>query len=200
MAIAAFASQELRWAGALDEVKERLGVLFGRIEPRRAVFSYLDGLLSGIERKTGWQLAERVGDPGPWRIQAVLGRGHWDGDATRDLVRNYVMEKLGADDGVLVVDETGFVKKGEHSVGVARQYSGTAGKIENCQIGVFLGYVSPRGRAGIDRALFVPREWTDDSARCAAAGVPLGTVYRTKPEIAQEMLLRALDAGIRAAW
>ena len=145
MAIASYADRELRWARALDEVKERLGALFGRIEPRRAAFSFLDGLLSGVERKTGWQLAERLGDPGPWRIQAVLGRGHWDADAARDLVRTYVIEKLGTDDGVLVVDETGFVKKGEHSVGVARQYSGTAGRIENCQIGVFLGYASRRG-------------------------------------------------------
>ncbi len=200
MAIAAFASQELRWAGALDEVKERLGVLFGRIEPRRAVFSYLDGLLSGIERKTGWQLAERVGDPGPWRIQAVLGRGHWDGDATRDLVRNYVMEKLGADDGVLVVDETGFVKKGEHSVGVARQYSGTAGRIENCQIGVFLGYASRLGQALIDRRLYLPQQWAADPARREQARVPDDTAFATKPQIACELLGAALDAGVPCAW
>src|SRR5713101_9973958 len=200
MAIAAFASQELRWAGALDEVKERLGVLFGRIEPRRAVFSYLDGLLSGIERKTGWQLAERVGDPGPWRIQAVLGRGHWDGDATRDLVRNYVMEKLGADDGVLVVDETGFLKKGQHSVGVARQYSGTAGRIENCQIGVFLAYASSQGHALLDCALYLPKDWTNDRERCQSAGVPEKQPFATKPQLARQLLTRAFEAQVPAAW
>src|SRR6266478_4290281 len=159
----AIAIQDSGWARSLEEVKERLGVLFARIEPRRAVWAYLDGLLSGVERKTGWQLAERAGDPGPWRIQAVLGRGRWDADATRDLVRSYVVGHLGAEDGVLVVDETGFVKKGDHSVGVARQYSGTAGRIENCQIGVFLGYASRRGHALIDRRLYLPEEWMADA-------------------------------------
>ena len=200
MAIATFASRERGWARALDEVKERLGVLFGRIEPRRAAFSYLDGLLRGIERKTGWQLAERVVDPGPWRIQAVLGRGRWDADSARDLVRNYVMEKLGADDGVLVVDETGFVKNGEHSVGVARQYSGTAGRIENYQIGVFLGYASRRRQALIDRRLYIPQEWAADTGRREQAQVPDDITFATKPQIARELLGAALDAGVPCAW
>jgi SRSO17 transposase len=200
MAIAALASAELDWARTLDEVKERLGILFGRVEPRLAAFSYVDGLLSGIERKTGWQLAERVGDPGPWRIQAVLGRGRWDAEAARDLVRTYVIEKLGAEDGVLVVDETGFVKKGEHSVGVARQYSGTAGRIENCQIGVFLGYASRRGQALIDRRLYLPQEWTADAARCEQAQVPQDITFATKPQIARELLSDAFDAGVPCAW
>jgi len=200
MAIASYADRELRWAHALEEVKERLGALFGRIEPRRAAFSFLDGLLSGVERKTGWQLAERLGDPGPWRIQAVLGRGHWDADAARDLVRTYVVEKLGADDGVLVVDETGFVKKGEHSVGVGRQYSGTAGRIENCQIGVFLGYASRRGQALIDRRLYLPQEWATNAARREQARVPDDITFATKPQIACELIGAALDAGVPCAW
>ena len=200
MAIASYAHRELRWAQALEEVKERLGALFGRIESRRAAFSFLDGLLSGVERKTGWQLAERLGDPGPWRIQAVLGRGHWDADAARDLVRTYVIEKLGATDGVLVVDETGFVKKGEHSVGVARQYSGTAGRIENCQIGVFLSYASRRGQALIDRQLYLPQEWATDAARREQARVPDDITFATKPQIACELISAVLDAGVPCAW
>src|SRR5512146_2774874 len=162
MAVGVSAVRESRWGRALEEVKERLGVLFERIEPRRAVWAYIDGLLSGVERKTGWQLAEQAGDRGPWRIQAVLGRGRWDAEAARDLVRSYVVERLGCGDGVLVVDETGFVKKGEHSVGVARQYSGTAGRIENCQIGVFVGYASRHGHALIDRRLYLPEAWVVD--------------------------------------
>lgn len=199
MAIA-HADRELRWAGALEELKQRLGALFGRIEPRRAAFSFLDGLLSGVERKTGWQLAERLGDPGPWRIQAVLGRGHWDADAARDLVRTYAIEKLSADDGVLVVDETGFVKKGEHSVGVARQYSGTAGRVENCQIGVFLGYASRHGQALIDRQLYLPQEWSTDSVRREQARVPDDITFATKPQIACALLSAALDADVPCAW
>ena len=199
MAIA-HADRELRWAGALEELKQRLGALFGRIEPRRAAFSFLDGLLSGVERKTGWQLAERLGDPGPWRIQAGLGRGHWDADAARDLVRTYAIEKLGADDGVLVVDETGFVKKGEHSVGVARQYSSTAGRVENCQIGVFLGYASRRGQALIDRQLYLPQEWVTNAARRERARVPDNVTFATKPQIACALLSAALDAEVPCAW
>jgi SRSO17 transposase len=200
MAIASYADRELRWAHALEEVKQRLGTLFGRIEPRRAAFSFLDGLLSGVERKTGWQLAERLGDPGPWRIQAVLGRGDWDADAARDLVRTYVIEKLGADDGVLVIDETGFVKKGNHSVGVARQYSGTAGRIENSQIGVFLGYANRHGQALIDRRLYLPQEWASDATRREQACVPDDITFATKPRIACELLTAALNAGVPCAW
>ena len=141
-----------------------------------------------------------MGDRGPWRIQAILGRGRWDAEAARDLVRTYVIEKLSADDGVLVVDETGFVKKGEHSVGVARQYSGTAGRIENCQIGVFLGYASCRGQALIDRRLYLPQEWTVDAARCAQAQIPDNVVFATKPQIARELLSAAFDADVPCAW
>jgi SRSO17 transposase len=200
MAGGAVAIEELRWGRAIEDVKERLGGLFGRIEPRRAVWAYLDGLLSGVERKTGWQLAERAGDPGPWRMQAVLGRGRWDAEAARDLVRSYVMENLGSPDGILVVDETGFVKKGKHSVGVARQYSGTAGRIENCQVGVFLGYASRRGHALIDRRLYLPEEWTADVERCRATEVPDDRVFATKPAIARELIAAALDAGVPCAW
>lgn len=196
----ALAVQESRWARSLEAVKERLGALLRRIEPRRAAWAFLDGLLSGVERKTGWQLAERAGDAGPWRIQAVLGRGHWDAEAARDLVRSYVIENLGAKDGVLVIDETGFVKKGEHSVGVARQYSGTAGRIENCQIGVFLGYASRHGHALIDRRLYLPETWAADAARRRKAHIPDDVAFATKPAMARAMIAPALDAGVPCAW
>lgn len=196
----ALAVQESQWARSLDAVKARLGALLGRIEPRRAVWAFLDGLLSGVERKTGWQLAERAGDAGPWRIQAVLGRGHWDAEAARDLVRSYVIENLGAKGGVLVIDETGFVKKGEHSVGVARQYSGTAGRIENCQIGVFLGYASRHGHALIDRRLYLPETWAADAARRRKAHIPDDVAFATKPAMARAMIATALDAGVPCAW
>lgn len=200
MAVGVSAVRESRWGRALEEVKERLGVLFERIEPRRAVWAYIDGLLSGVERKTGWQLAEQAGDRGPWRIQAVLGRGRWDAEAARDLVRSYVVERLGCGDGVLVVDETGFVKKGEHSVGVARQYSGTAGRIENCQIGVFVGYASRYGHALIDRRLYLPEAWVADAGRCRQARVPDDITFATKPAIARALITKALDAGVPCAW
>jgi SRSO17 transposase len=187
-------------AHGIEEMAEWLGPHFRRAAAHRHAADYLRGLIAEVERKNGWQLAEQAGYDHPRGIQRVLDRYAWDVDAVRDDLRSYVVAELGHPQGILVVDETGFLKHGTKSVGVARQYSGTAGKIENCQIGVFLGYVSPKGRAGIDRALFLPREWTDDPARGAAVGVPPGTTYRTKPEIAQEMLLRALGAGVRAAW
>jgi SRSO17 transposase len=162
--------------------------------------AYLRGLLSDAERKNGWQLAEHAGYPQPRAIQRVLDRSVWDADAVRDDLRTFVVEALGAPDGVLVVDETGFLKQGTKSVGVKRQYSGTAGRIENCQIGVFVGYASANGRAGIDRALYLPQEWATDPARRAAAGVPADVIFQTKPQLARAMLERALEAGVPAAW
>ena len=151
-------------------------------------------------RKTGWMRAEAAGDPGPWRQQAILGRGRWDADALRDVVRDYVVEHLAADDAVLVIDETGFLKQGRASCGVSRQYTGSAGKITNCQIGVFAAYVSRHGHAFIDRALYLPKTWTDDPARMAAAHVPDGTTFATKPALAVEMIERAIAAGVPFAW
>jgi SRSO17 transposase len=188
------------WAADLGALAARLGRHFARAEPRRWALAYLQGLLSPLERKNGWQLAEAAGATTPYGVQHLLGRAVWDADAVRDELRAYVVEQLGAPDAVLVIDETGFLKKGDRSVGVQRQYSGTAGRIENCQIGVFLATATPQGHAFLDRALYLPKSWTDDPARCRAAGVPAAAAFRTKPELAQAMLERALDAGVPAAW
>src|SRR4051794_15600876 len=151
-------------------------------------------------RKTGWMRAEAAGDPGPWRQQAILGRGRWDADALRDIVREYALEHLAEDDAVLVVDETGFLKQGKASCGVARQYTGSAGKITNCQIGVFAAYVSRHGHGFIDRALYLPKAWTSDPARMAGAHVPPDTFFATKPVLALAMIARAIAAGVPFAW
>lgn len=181
-------------------VAERLRPSFRREAAHRHACAYLRGLLGGAERKNGWQLAEELGYRHPRSIQRVLDRSAWDADAARDALRAYVVAALGDPEGVLVVDETGFLKQGRHSAGVKRQYSGTAGRIENCQIGVFLAYASAKGRAGLDRALYLPREWADDPERRAAAGVPADAAFRTKPQLALAMLERALDERVPAAW
>src|SRR3954471_1724769 len=157
------------WASSLREVKARIKLLFTQERVAASAGLFLDGLLGNERRKTGWMRAEAAGDPGPWRQQAPLGRDRWDADALRDMVREYVVEHLADDDAVLVVDETGFLKQGKSSCGVARQYTGSAGKITNCQIGVFAAYVSRHGHAFIDRALYLPKAWTSDPARTAAA-------------------------------
>jgi SRSO17 transposase len=157
-------------------------------------------LLGDVERKNGWQLAEHVGYAHPRTIQRVLDRSAWEAGEVREDLREFVLEHLADPDGVLVVDETGFLKKGSKSCGVARQYSGTAGRIENCQIGVFLGYAGAKGRAGLDRALYLPREWAEDPERRAEAGVPEAVEFRTKPQLALEMITRALDAEVPARW
>src|SRR5437868_4571323 len=171
------------WAASLREVK-------GRMRP----------LFTEERRKTGWMRAEAAGDPGPWRQQAILGRGRWDADALRDIVREYALEHLAADDAVLVVDETGFLKQGKASCGVARQYTGSADKITNCQIGVFAAYVSRHGHGFIDRALYLPQAWTSDPARMAGAHVPPDTFFATKPVLALAMIARAIAAGVPFAW
>jgi SRSO17 transposase len=188
------------WAEELTAVAERVGGHFPRLEPRRRALGYVRGLLSDIERKNGWQLAELLGEPTPDGVQHLLGRAEWDAEAMRDELTRYVSDSLSHADGVLVVDETGFLKKGSKSVGVARQYSGTAGRIENCQIGVFLGYATPRGRALLDRALYLPKEWTVDPKRCREAGVPRGVRFATKLVLARQMIERALAAGVPARW
>ena len=184
----------------VDGAAARLRRHFRRRAGHRHAVAYMRGLLGDAERKNGWQLAEHAGYRHPRTIQRVLDRSAWAADEVRDDLRAYVAAELGDPDGVLVVDETGFLKKGTRSCGVARQYSGTAGRIENCQIGVFLGYASPKGRAGVDRALYLPRAWADDPARRAAAGVPEAVAFRTKPQLALEMIEAALAAGVPARW
>lgn len=188
------------WAGSLAAVQQRIGSRFARSEQRQRVRAYLDGLLSPVERKNGWQLAERAGEVTPYGMQRLLAGAKWDADAVRDDLRAYVMDYLGDPAAVLVIDETGFVKQGTKSVGVKRQYSGTAGRIANCQIGVFLTYASPRGHVLLDRALYLPHEWAEDADRRAEAGVPDDVTFATKPELARQLLERALDAGVPATW
>ena len=188
------------WAASLREVKARMRPLFTQERVAASAGLFLDGLLGEERRKTGWMRAEAAGDPGPWRQQAILGRGRWDADALRDIVREYAVEHLAEDDAVLVVDETGFLKQGKASCGVARQYTGSAGKITNCQIGVFAAYVSRHGHGFIDRALYLPQAWTSDPARMAGAHVPPDTVFATKPALALAMIDRAIAAGVPFAW
>lgn len=200
MSIADWSGTSLPWFAELTSLKDRLVHLFRRSETREQVGRYLDGLIGGVERKNGWQLAEYAGDEAPWRMQAVLGRGFWDAERARDICRDYVVERLGDASGVLILDETGFVKKGKHSVGVARQYSGTAGRIENCQIGVFLGYASRKGHALIDRRLYLPKHWAEDTELREKAHVPDDVVFATKPKIGIMMVEAALDAGVPCSW
>jgi SRSO17 transposase len=188
------------WAAGLQALHARIAGRFARTEPRRRVLAYLKGLLGNVSRKNGWQLAEHAGERTPDGMQRLLATADWDPDLVRDDLRAYVVEHLGDPGAVLVVDETGFLKKGTTSVGVQRQYSGTAGKVDNCQLGVFLAYASRKGRAMVDRELYLPERWTDDPARCRAARVPEQVGFRTKPLLAQLMLERALDAGTPAAW
>ncbi len=166
------------WAWSLRDVRARMRPLFHQKRVAASAAEFLDGLLGNEPRKTGWMRAEAAGDPGPWRQQAILGRSQWDADALRDMVRDYVLETLADDNAVLVIDETGFLKQGKASCGVARQYTGSAGKITNCQIGVFASYVSRHGHAFIDRRLYLPKEWTDHPARLKAAHVPQDVGFR----------------------
>ena len=184
------------WASSLREVKGRLSPLFGQKRVAASAEQFLDGLLGNEPRKTGWMRAEAVGDPGPWRQQAILGRGRWEAEALRDMVREYALETLADREAVLVIDETGFLKQGKASCGVARQYTGSAGKITNCQIGVFASYVSRHGHAFIDRALYLPKEWTDDPERMTAAHVPETVGFATKHQIARRMIARAIAAKL----
>lgn len=188
------------WADGLEEIRELIGPRFARSEPRENAVAYVRGLLSDEERKNSWTLSERAGQTLPDPMQRLLSTTDWDPDALRDDLRSYVVKHLGSADSVLIVDETGFLKKGKRSAGVARQYSGTAGRIENCQIGVFLSYATPAGRTLLDRELYLPREWTADADRCAAAGIPADQTFATKPELAGTMIERALDAGVPAKW
>ncbi len=188
------------WAASLRDAKARRRPLFTQDRVAASAGVFLDGLVGEERRKTGWMRAEAAGDPGPWRQQAILGRGRWNAAALRDLVRGYVVEHLADGDAGLVIDETGFVKQGKASCGVTRQYTGSAGKITHCQIGGFAAYVSRHGHAFIDRALYLPRAWADDPVRRAAAHVPQHIAFATKPHLARAMAERAIAAGVPFAW
>lgn len=194
------AAQVRAWADEIEAVGELIGGRFARSEPRQRAVGYVRGLLSGTERKNGWQLAEHLGDPTPDGVQHLLARAGWDADAVRDDLVGYARGHLGHPDGVLVVDETGFLKKGTKSCGVARQYSGTAGRVENCQVGVFLGYATKKGRALLDRALYLPKGWAGDADRRKEAGIPKGVAFATKIVLARRMIDRAAAAGVPAKW
>src|SRR5947207_13110888 len=195
-----FSSPEELWTRLFDQLCERMGPCFSRSETREGVKAYLRGLLSPIERKNGWQLAEEAGLPTPYSMQYLLNRAVWESDEVRDVLQTYVREMIARFGGMLVIDETGFLKKGKKSVGVQRQYSGTAGRIENCQIGVCLTYASQAEHTLVDRALYLPKSWTQDPERCRAAHVPEEVIFATKPELAARMLWRTLDAGLTAVW
>jgi SRSO17 transposase len=194
-------------AAVLEQGQAEFEALFARIAPRfyreearERAKRYLGGLLGPVQRRNAWQLAEHLGELNPDGVQRLFNAARWDADPVRDDLQQYVVEHLGDDQAVLVVDETGFLKKGTKSVGVQRQYSGTAGRIENCQIGVFLAYASPKGRTFLDRELYLPREWVEDPQRRTEAGVPAAVAFATKPQLARRMLERALEAGVPAAW
>jgi SRSO17 transposase len=189
-----------QWDQEFVTLYHYLAPAFARAEPRMRVRDYLLGLLHHLERKNSWTLAEQMGERDPHGVQRLLNQTQWDVGWVRDILCSYVVEHLGDPAGILVLDETGFLKKGNHSAGVARQYSGTAGRIENCQVGVFLAYSTPRGYAFIDRSLYLPQEWTADPARYQQAHIPLDTPFATKPELGQQMLQRACAAGVPARW
>ena len=194
------ANDVTKWRDELESVSGRIGLRFVRPEVRQRAQVYLELLLANVPRKNGWQLAEHAGDATPKNIQHFLGRARWDADEVRDDLQQYVVKHLAQKNGVLIIDETGFLKKGTKSAGVGRQYSGTAGRIENCQIGVFLAYRSSRGHALIDRELYLPKVWCDDRGRCDEARIPETKEFATKPALARQMLKRAVQAGVPARW
>lgn len=189
-----------RWRRTIDLVIDSFAGRFCRVEPRRAAAGFVTGLLADLEIKTCWQVAEQAGHARPDAMQRLLYRAKWDADAVRDDVRQVVVDRLGDPDGVLVVDETGDLKKGVHSVGVQRQYTGTAGRIENAQVGVFLAYASRHGHALIDRRIYLPKSWTDDRGRCEQAGIPDKITFATRSELADDMITAAVNALVPARW
>jgi SRSO17 transposase len=189
-----------QWLGELDRFCARIGRRFGRAEPRSRASRYMRGLAAGLDRRNGWTIAEHAGEVGPDGMQRLLRRADFDVDGVRDDLRELVVQHLGDPDAVLVIDDTGFLKKGRRSAGVQRQYSGTAGRTENCQIGVFAAYVAAAGHALIDRQLYLPQSWTEDRDRCRRAGIPDEVEFITKPRMAIAMLQRAIDAGVPFGW
>jgi SRSO17 transposase len=193
-------SPEELWMSMFISVCERIGTRFARSETREGVKAYLKGLLSPVERKNGWQLAEEAGLSTPYSMQYLLNRAVWNSDEVRDVLQAYICEMMADPNGVYILDETGFLKKGNKSVGVQRQYSGTAGRVENCQIGVFLAYASHASHTLVDRRLYLPKSWIQDPARSGEAHVPEKVNFATKPELAAQMVWHALDAGLPAKW
>jgi SRSO17 transposase len=184
----------------LDELMIRIGPRFRRVEPRRRSRAFVLGLLAGLPRKNCWTIAEHAGDTTPDGMQHLLSRARWDADGVRDELRGFVVEHLGDPDAVLVADETGDLKKGSATAGVQRQYTGTAGRIENAQVAVYLGYAAQGGHALIDRELYLPKSWTGDQARCQAVGIPDDVEFATKPQLARRMIERAIAAGVPFGW
>jgi SRSO17 transposase len=195
-----FERKQSQLRAALEAAAARLAPHFSNPAARVTAAVYLQGLLSQVERKNSWQLAEAAGLANPYGFQHLLGRAHWDAEAVRDEHRQDVLAGLGQEDAVAAIDETGFIKKGDKSAGVARQYCGASGKLDNCQVGVFLSWQTAKGHALLDRALYLPQEWTDDPERCRAAGIPEEVTFATKPELARRLVERALEAGARPAW
>jgi SRSO17 transposase len=193
-------TQVVQWAQALAHLHARIAARFARPEPRHRALKYLQGILSSIERKNGWQLAEHAREARPDGMQRLLSSAVWDSDGVRDDLRSYVLEQLGQESAILVIDETSFPKQGQKSAGVGVQYCGTTGQVENCQVGVFLSYVTARGHTLIDRELYLPLDWTEDRERCQAAGIPESVRFQTKPELARRMLARLWDAQVPIAW
>jgi SRSO17 transposase len=198
--ISQFDRKQGQLRAALEAAAAGLAPHFPNPAARATAAAYLQSLLSQVERKNSWQLAEAAGLANPYGFQHLLGRAQWDAEALRDAHRQDVLAGLGQEDAVLAIDETGFIKKGTKSAGVARQYCGASGKLDNCQVGVFLSWQTAKGHALLDRALYLPREWTDDPPRCRAAGIPEGVTFATKPELARRLVERTLEAGARPAW
>ncbi len=190
----------VRWAQDLNRLHARIAPRFARPEPRRRALAFLRGILSQVERKNGWQLAEHAREATPYGMQRLLSSAVWDVERVRDELRAYALEQLGTQEAVLAIDETSFPKAGHHSAGVGTQYCGTTGQVENCQVGVFLSYITARGHTLIDRELYLPAEWTQDRARCHAAGIPETARFQTKPDLARGMLQRVWEAQLSIAW
>lgn len=188
------------WSNVLKTFQSRIGQYFARSEARQSAFDYLQALMSPVARKNGWQMAEQVGHQTPYQFQHLLGRARWDADEVNQEVRQYVTEDLGRADGILAVDETGFIKQGNYSVGVQVQHCSLTGRLENCQVGVFLAYVSPQGHSLIDRRLYLPQSWCNDPDKRAKAGVPEHVEFATKPQLAKQMLKAGFEAGLRPGW
>lgn len=193
-------SEVCGWAQALTRLHTRIAPRFARPEPRRRALAYLQGILSSIERKNGWQLAEHAREATPYGMQRLLASAVWEADLVRDDLRGYVLEQLGTHEAIVVIDETSFPKRGKKSVGVKVQYCGTTGQVENCQVGVFLAYVTARGHTFIDRELYLPLDWTEDPKRCQEASIPASVRFQTKPELAVQMIERLWKAQIPITW
>ena len=190
----------MRWRGSLLQVHARLASYFARPQPYQRLLRFLQGIVSHVERKNGWQLAEQARETTPYGMQRLLSQAVWDEDGVRDEVRVFALSQLGTSEAIVAIDETSFPKRGKHSAGVKKQYCGTTGQVQNCQVGVFLSYITARGHTLIDRELYLPQDWTDDPARCLKAGIPDAIPFRTKPDLAIEMLSRLHQAGVPVGW